>query len=116
MLSEKKAVWLQSVQQIKEGDIFEGKVNCVTDFGAFVDLCFPDGEHLHTFFLYFVPLLWTAGHGPWNRQASSFFFRSYARWSLTWQKACPLFQVLLAHHMVLVFSSPLSICWSLVLF
>lgn len=47
MFSEKKAVWLQSVQQINEGDIFEGKVNRVTDFGAFVDLCFSDGEHLH---------------------------------------------------------------------
>lgn len=44
MFSEKKAVWLQSVQQINEGDIFEGKVNRVTDFGAFVDLCFSDGE------------------------------------------------------------------------
>lgn len=63
MFSEKKAGWLQSVQQIKEGDIFEGKVNCVTDFGAFVDLCFSDGERTR-FFCLLCPFYGAAAHGP----------------------------------------------------
>jgi DNA-directed RNA polymerase subunit E'/Rpb7 len=51
VVSEKKAMWLQSVKQLKNGDIFEGKVNYVTDFGAFVDLRFPDGLYNHELFL-----------------------------------------------------------------
>ena len=49
MVSEKKAIWLQSVKQLKEGDVFEGKVNYVTDFGAFVDLRFPDGSYIYKY-------------------------------------------------------------------
>eukprot|EP00249_Psilotum_nudum_P000947 c13168_g1_i1 orf=260-1525(+) len=45
IFSEKQAVWLLSVQQIKEGDILEGRVSYVTGFGAFVDLRFPDGSY-----------------------------------------------------------------------
>lgn len=44
IVSEKQAVLVESVQQIKEGDVYEGKVNSVTEYGAFVDLKFPDGQ------------------------------------------------------------------------
>lgn len=72
MFSEKKAVWLQSVQQINEGDIFEGKVNRVTDFGAFVDLCFSDGEHLHVF-VFCPPFMYCCS---WSIELSGKFFFS----------------------------------------
>ncbi|OAE24053.1 hypothetical protein AXG93_2402s1110 [Marchantia polymorpha subsp. ruderalis] len=45
IVSEKQAVLVESVQQIKEGDVYEGKVNSVTEYGAFVDLKFPDGSY-----------------------------------------------------------------------
>ena len=54
MVSEKKAIWLQSVKQLKEGDVFEGKVNYVTDFGAFVDLRFPDGSYIYVYEFYYI--------------------------------------------------------------
>lgn len=58
LFSEKQAVWSQSVQQIKEGDIFEGKVNCITDFGAFVDLRFPNGSYPLTGLVHVSELSW----------------------------------------------------------
>eukprot|EP00250_Pteridium_aquilinum_P031612 c4392_g1_i1 orf=299-1477(-) len=64
VVSEKKAVWLQSVQQLKEGDVFEGKVNCVTDFGAFVDLCFPDGSYPVTGLVHVSELSWDRVSNP----------------------------------------------------
>lgn len=64
VVSEKKAVWLQSLQQMKEGDIFEGKVNCVTDFGAFVDLCFPDGSYPVTGLVHVSELSWDRVYDP----------------------------------------------------
>ncbi|KAL3681363.1 hypothetical protein R1sor_024319 [Riccia sorocarpa] len=45
IVSEKQAVLVESIQQIKEGDIYQGRVNSVTDYGAFVDLRFPDGSY-----------------------------------------------------------------------
>eukprot|EP01018_Ginkgo_biloba_P006308 Gb_13624 [translate_table: standard] len=45
IFSEKQAIWANFVDQIKDGDIFEGRVNSVADFGAFVDLRFPDGGY-----------------------------------------------------------------------
>ncbi|MCO5548323.1 hypothetical protein L7F22_001780 [Adiantum nelumboides] len=64
VVSEKKAVWLQSIQQLKEGDIFEGKVNCVTDFGAFVDLLFPDGSYPVTGLVHVSELSWDRVYNP----------------------------------------------------
>lgn len=89
MFSEKKAVWLQSVQQINEGDIFEGKVNRVTDFGAFVDLCFSDGEHLHTCFCLLSPFygLLLMVH---RIVYQVLFFCPMLDGVLLWQKGCPL--------------------------
>ncbi|KAL2620551.1 hypothetical protein R1flu_000756 [Riccia fluitans] len=45
IVSEKQAVLVESIQRIKEGDVYEGRVNSVTDYGAFVDLRFPDGSY-----------------------------------------------------------------------
>lgn len=64
VFSEKKAVWLQSVQQINEGDIFEGKVNRVTDFGAFVDLCFSDGSYPVTGLVHISEMSWDRVQNP----------------------------------------------------
>ncbi|XP_019460464.1 PREDICTED: uncharacterized protein LOC109360179 isoform X3 [Lupinus angustifolius] len=48
MFSEKEASWSRYSKQVKVGDIFEAKVSCIEDYGAFVDLRFPDGlYHLH---------------------------------------------------------------------
>lgn len=64
VVSEKKAIWCQSVQQLKEGDIFKGKVNCVTDFGAFVDLLFPDGSYPVTGLVHVSELSWDRVYNP----------------------------------------------------
>ncbi|KAI5079774.1 hypothetical protein GOP47_0005253 [Adiantum capillus-veneris] len=64
LVSEKKAVWLQSIQQLKEGDVCEGKVNCVTDFGAFVDLLFPDGSYPLTGLVHVSELSWDKVYNP----------------------------------------------------
>lgn len=105
MFSERKAVWLQSVQQIKEGDIFEGKVNRVTDFGAFVDLCFSDGEHLHRCFCLLCPFYGLL----------LMVFCLMLDGVLIWQKACPLlhkakafftnlfYSILLSHRLLVAF-------------
>ncbi|KAE9601137.1 putative ribosomal protein S1 [Lupinus albus] len=48
MFSEKEASWSRYSKQVKVGDIFEAKVSCIEEYGAFVDLRFPDGlYHLH---------------------------------------------------------------------
>ncbi|XAR58186.1 hypothetical protein NMG60_11026598 [Bertholletia excelsa] len=43
IFSEKEAMWLKFSKQINTGDIFEGRVGSVEDYGAFVHLRFPDG-------------------------------------------------------------------------
>jgi len=43
IFSEKQAMWEKF--SINEGDVFEGRVSSVTKFGAFVNLCFPDGGY-----------------------------------------------------------------------
>ena len=43
IFSEKLAVLEENLRLIEEGSVYDGKVNSVTDFGAFVDLIFPDG-------------------------------------------------------------------------
>jgi ribosomal protein S1 len=48
IFSEKQASLIESLRQIQVGSIFDGKVNSVADFGAFVDLQLPDGR----FFIY----------------------------------------------------------------
>lgn len=36
-------MWLKYSNDVKVGDIFEARVGSVEDYGAFVDLRFPDG-------------------------------------------------------------------------
>lgn len=43
ILSEKQAVLDQSMRLVEMGAVYDGKVNSVTDFGAFVDLVLPNG-------------------------------------------------------------------------
>lgn len=45
IMSEKQAVLVETLRKIQEGTIYDGKVNSVTDFGAFVDLLSPDGRN-----------------------------------------------------------------------
>lgn len=64
VFSEKRVEWLQSVQQIKKGDVFEGRVNAVTDFGAFIDLRFPDGSYPVTGLVHVSELSWDRVYDP----------------------------------------------------
>ncbi|KAH7426002.1 hypothetical protein KP509_11G080900 [Ceratopteris richardii] len=64
VVSEKKATWLQCMQKLREGDVFQGKVNTVTDFGAFVDLLFPDGSYPVTGLVHVSELSWDRVYNP----------------------------------------------------
>lgn len=44
VLSEKLAAWVEAAQQLKVDEVREGRVDSLTDFGAFVEIKFPDGE------------------------------------------------------------------------
>lgn len=43
IFSEKQAVLEENLRMVEEGSIYDGTVNSVTDFGAFVDIVLPDG-------------------------------------------------------------------------
>ncbi|XP_057824759.1 uncharacterized protein LOC131036786 isoform X2 [Cryptomeria japonica] len=43
--SQKLATWEKYIDQVNVGDVFEGKVNSLVEFGAFVYLRFPDGGY-----------------------------------------------------------------------
>lgn len=43
IFSEKEAVWCKYSKNLNVGDVFEGKVGSVEEYGAFVHLRFPDG-------------------------------------------------------------------------
>ncbi|CAM6094502.1 unnamed protein product [Calypogeia fissa] len=58
IVSEKQAVLVDIIQKLKEGDIYEGKVNFVTDYGAFVDLKFPDGSYPVSGLVHVTELSW----------------------------------------------------------
>lgn len=49
VFSEKEANWMKFSSQIKTGDIFEGRVGFVEDFGAFIHLRFSDGTYVETY-------------------------------------------------------------------
>jgi len=46
IFSEKEGAWSKFSKHVNLGDIFEGKVGYVEDYGAFVHLRFPDGNYL----------------------------------------------------------------------
>ncbi|KAH7426004.1 hypothetical protein KP509_11G080900 [Ceratopteris richardii] len=52
------------MQKLREGDVFQGKVNTVTDFGAFVDLLFPDGSYPVTGLVHVSELSWDRVYNP----------------------------------------------------
>ncbi|XP_052188832.1 uncharacterized protein LOC127799128 isoform X2 [Diospyros lotus] len=58
IFSEKEAVWSKFSQQINVGDIFEGRVASVEDFGAFVHLRFPDGCYYLTGLVHVSEVSW----------------------------------------------------------
>ncbi|OMO75929.1 hypothetical protein CCACVL1_15984 [Corchorus capsularis] len=58
IFSEKEAVWSKFSAKIKVGDIFEGRVGSVEDYGAFVHLRFPDGEYYLTGLVHISEVSW----------------------------------------------------------
>lgn len=54
ILSEKQAVLDQSMRLVEMGAVYDGKVNSVTDFGAFVDLVLPNGMWSQNSFLWYT--------------------------------------------------------------
>nr|GMD63136.1 30S ribosomal protein S1-like [Ipomoea batatas] len=62
VFSEKEANWMKFSSQIKTGDIFEGRVGFVEDFGAFIHLRFPDGCYHLTGFVHVSEVSWDLVH------------------------------------------------------
>ncbi|OMO55475.1 hypothetical protein COLO4_35975 [Corchorus olitorius] len=58
IFSEKEAVWSKFSAKIKVGDIFEGRVGYVEDYGAFVHLRFPDGQCYLTGLVHISEVSW----------------------------------------------------------
>ncbi|GMI64372.1 S1 RNA-binding ribosomal protein 1 [Hibiscus trionum] len=58
IFSEKEAVWTKFSTRINVGDIFEGKVGSVEDYGAFVHLRFPDGVYYLTGLVHVSEVSW----------------------------------------------------------
>ncbi|KMZ58735.1 Polyribonucleotide nucleotidyltransferase [Zostera marina] len=58
IFSEKDVAWSKYAGEIKIGDIFEGKVSKVEDYGAFVDLLFPDGYYHVTGLVHVSEVSW----------------------------------------------------------
>nr|GMD68028.1 30S ribosomal protein S1-like [Ipomoea batatas] len=62
VFSEKEANWMKFSSQIKTGDIFEGRVGFVEDFGAFIHLRFPDGCYHLTGVVHVSEVSWDLVH------------------------------------------------------
>ncbi|XP_057489446.1 uncharacterized protein LOC130775320 isoform X2 [Actinidia eriantha] len=58
IFSEKEAMWSKFSQQINVGDIFQGQVGSVEDYGAFVHLRFPDGSYHLTGLVHVSEVSW----------------------------------------------------------
>ncbi|XP_039060788.1 30S ribosomal protein S1-like isoform X2 [Hibiscus syriacus] len=58
IFSEKEAVWTKFSTRINVGDIFEGKVGSVEDYGSFVHLRFPDGVYYLTGLVHVSEVSW----------------------------------------------------------
>ncbi|XP_030507470.2 uncharacterized protein LOC115722407 isoform X2 [Cannabis sativa] len=58
IFSEKEAVWSKFSDQVDIGDIYEGKVGSVEDYGAFVHLRFPDGLYHLTGLVHVSEVSW----------------------------------------------------------
>ncbi|CAJ1850672.1 unnamed protein product [Sphenostylis stenocarpa] len=58
IFSEKEAVWSKFSKDVNIGDIFEGRVGYVEDYGAFVHLRFPDGLYRLTGLIHISEVSW----------------------------------------------------------
>ncbi|KAJ7562917.1 hypothetical protein O6H91_03G089000 [Diphasiastrum complanatum] len=58
IFSEREAVRIQTLKLLQKGDVYEGRVNGITDYGAFVDLRFPDGSYPLTGLVHVSELSW----------------------------------------------------------
>ncbi|CAI9117475.1 OLC1v1018873C1 [Oldenlandia corymbosa var. corymbosa] len=58
IFSEKEALWSKFSQQIKVGDIFQGRVGSVEDYGAFIHLRFLDGQYYLTGLVHVSEVSW----------------------------------------------------------
>ncbi|KAF5733851.1 hypothetical protein HS088_TW16G00292 [Tripterygium wilfordii] len=58
IFSEKEAAWSKFSGKINAGDIFEGRVGSVEDYGAFIHLLFPDGLYHLTGLVHVSEVSW----------------------------------------------------------
>ncbi|KAL3506549.1 hypothetical protein ACH5RR_031931 [Cinchona calisaya] len=58
IFSEKEAFWSKFSRQINVGDIFQGRVGSVEDYGAFIHLRFPDGHYYLTGLVHVSEVSW----------------------------------------------------------
>ncbi|THU48656.1 hypothetical protein C4D60_Mb06t01290 [Musa balbisiana] len=56
--SEKDAAWSKHSSQINVGDVFDGRVGSLEDYGAFVHLRFPDGSYHLTGLVHVTEVSW----------------------------------------------------------
>ncbi|KAK7280855.1 hypothetical protein RIF29_08387 [Crotalaria pallida] len=62
IFSEKEAAWSRFSGQVKVGDIFDGRVGSVEDYGAFIHLRFPDGLYRLTGLVHISEVSWDLVH------------------------------------------------------
>ncbi|KAG5531443.1 hypothetical protein RHGRI_026155 [Rhododendron griersonianum] len=58
IFSEKEAMWSKFSGQVNIGDLFEGRVCSIEDYGAFVHLRFPDGSYCLTGLVHISEVSW----------------------------------------------------------
>ncbi|XP_073153493.1 uncharacterized protein [Henckelia pumila] len=58
IFSEKETAWSRYSSQLKVGDLYEGIVGSVEDYGAFVHLRFPDGQYHLTGLVHISEVSW----------------------------------------------------------
>jgi predicted RNA-binding protein with RPS1 domain len=64
IFSERQAVLEENLRLVEEGSVYNGKVNSVTDFGAFVDLALPDGTSSVSGLVHISELSWDPVRNP----------------------------------------------------
>jgi predicted RNA-binding protein with RPS1 domain len=64
IFSEKQAVLEENLRLVEEGSIYDGTVNSVTDFGAFVDIVLPDGTSSVSGLVHISELSWDPVRNP----------------------------------------------------
>eukprot|EP00271_Cylindrocystis_brebissonii_P006078 TRINITY_DN18635_c0_g1_i1.p1 TRINITY_DN18635_c0_g1~~TRINITY_DN18635_c0_g1_i1.p1 ORF type:complete len:606 (+),score=94.58 TRINITY_DN18635_c0_g1_i1:176-1993(+) len=64
VLSEKAALAMKKIRGIQEGQVLTGRVTSLTEFGAFVDIRFPDGTYPLSGLLHLSELSWDTVKSP----------------------------------------------------